>query len=1767
MNKVNVLLVDDDRDIGTFMKHKLSREAPHFTFAFVESGQECLEYIAGQEVDCILSDYQMPGMDGMELLLAVRAQGNDVPFIFLTGQGNEEVAREAFKNGAYDYFTKEIGFAHFARIINSVEQAVKGREAEAERSRADEALRASEQRLHLHVQQTPLGAIEWDVDFRVVSWNPAAEKIFGFTAEEAIGRISMFIIPDSARPHVDHVWDDLINLRGGERSTNDNLTKDGRIILCEWYNTPLVAPDGSVIGVASFVQDVTERQKAENALAESEDKFRNLVEKSLVGVYLIQDEDTKYVFKYVNSMMAEILGYSVDELTGMDVLETGLPEDMPLVKENLRRRIEGEIESISYGFRCRKKSGEVIDAMVYGSKTTYMGRPAVIGTLLDVTERKKAVDALTESEEKFRHLVEQAADAFFLHDISGRIVDVNQQACDSLGYTREELLGLSVQDIEMNFDSKALAGLWGEMTPSRPITVEGTHRRKDGTTFPVEVRVGSLNVAGEQLMLALSRDVTDRRKAEEALQEERNLFIAGPNVAFKWKAAEGWPVEYVSPNVLEQFGYTPEYFIRDKALYADLIHPDDLPRVAEEVKTYGEEMVPYFEQEYRIARADGEYRWVYDFTVVVRDANGVITGYQGHIHDKTERKEVVEELNRQRDYLNKVIESLTHPFYVIDAASYEIVMANTASGYDTSLDHKTCYEVTHKRSEPCGGDGHMCPLDMVKKTKGPVIVDHTHYDEEGNERTIEVHGYPILDDKGDVVQMIEYALDITERVKAEDALRASRKFLEAIIETEPECVKLIAPDGTLQLMNRAGLDMIQADSLEQVKGKQVYGLIAPEHREAFKRVSEKVFRGEEAQLVFDMIGFGGRRLTLETHTVPLRNEKDEIIALLGVTRDITERRRADEALRLSEERIRSIMETTDEWIWEVDTAGVHSYSNTAVESILGYSVEEIVGRDALELMHEEDKARVAEMLPVLVSEKKGWRRLILRWRHKDGTYRYLESNAVPVLDQKGEVAGFRGADRDVTERKQAENALKESEAKFRALVEDADVGVIIIQDGKSVYRNPKQARILGYTPEELAGMNNYLQFIHPDDHNIVREAVSKLFGDKREYHTFEFRVIRKDGGIANLESHGCLTEYKGRPAIIGISIDITARKKAEEALLESEARFRALTESTSDWIWETDASGSYTYSSPKVREILGYEPDELIGKSAFDLMPPEEAASVEAEFRKLVLSQLPIERLENVNITKDGRRVVLETSGVPFFDSKGAFSGYRGIDRDITERKKAETDLRRSEGRLKAILNNIPDFAWLKDTESRFIAVNEAVAKACGVSSDELVGKTDLDLWPRELADMYRADDMEVVKSGKRKSVVEPMVGKDGEKKWIATIKSPIYDEEGNVAGTAGIARDITEMKRAEEMLQFRNVLLSIQQEASLDGILVVDEKDEIISYNKRFAEMWGIPPEVMDKRSGELAIQSVLHNLVDPDEFVERINYLYSHRTKKSTEEVQLKDGRTLERYSAPMFSQDGRYYGRVWYYRDISERKKAEHQRADFYAMLSHDLKSPLMTLTGYADILDAQSGKFDEEIRAIIGSIRISCEKLLRLIEDLLSVSRFEAEKMGLVLYPASLSRTLEEACAGLETEMKKKQKFRLELADDLPEKLIMDKKYVQRAVTNLLQNAVNYTPRGGEITLRAETRQEGGLSFVVVSVSDSGPGIPPKEHSRIFDKYYRVSGTTGVKGTGLGLAIVKAVAEQHGGRVELESEPGKGSTFRIVLPLSGKFQAAQENANIA
>jgi PAS domain S-box-containing protein/putative nucleotidyltransferase with HDIG domain len=375
-----------------------------------------------------------------------------------------------------------------------------------------------------------------------------------------------------------------------------------------------------------------------------------------------------------------------------------------------------------------------------------------------------------------------------------------------------------------------------------------------------------------------------------------------------------------------------------------------------------------------------------------------------------------------------------------------------------------------------------------------------------------------------------------------------------------------------------------------------------------------------------------------------------------------------------------------------------TYVSPSVTSLLGYDAEEFTGRsfdelltpDSLALMtqvYTDDMAREASTLGSLKE-----RSVEMEAIRKDGSTVWLEAAITPVRDKQGRFTRFQGACRDITERRRAQGVLRESEERFRTLIEKSTDAVAILDaNGKLVYESPSMERITGYKLEDWLGKPVEDWLLHPDDMAKMASLLEQLTSHpKVESQDICVRFKHKDGSWHFLE--GTARNLLGDPKVKGLVInyrDVTERRQAEELLRNSEERFRGLVETTSDWVWEIDRDFRYTYVSPKVRDILGYEPHELLGHSPLDFMHQTEGRRVAKIVRRFADAHLPFSLLENTCTHKDGRPVVLEASAVPILDSEGGFLGYRGINRDISERKKVEQELKHSLKRLGKTMESI----------------------------------------------------------------------------------------------------------------------------------------------------------------------------------------------------------------------------------------------------------------------------------------------------------------------------------------------------------------------------------------------------------------------------------------------------------------------------------------------
>ncbi|WP_372726709.1 PAS domain S-box protein [Nostoc sp. TCL26-01] len=383
------------------------------------------------------------------------------------------------------------------------------------------------------------------------------------------------------------------------------------------------------------------------------------------------------------------------------------------------------------------------------------------------------------------------------------------------------------------------------------------------------------------------------------------------------------------------------------------------------------------------------------------------------------------------------------------------------------------------------------------------------------------------------------------------------------------------------------------------------------------------------------------------------------------------------------------------------------------------------------------------------------------------------------------------------------------------------------------------ARMLGFEhPEEIVGKTDDDLLANYQDADFCRASDARVIKTGTpEYHIIELLLKTNEQQIWLKTNKVPLRDSEGK--VIGVLCtleDVSEQQAAlrdrQEALTQSEQRFRNLVEASSDWVWEVDENTIYTYASPQIRDILGYEPQELLGKTPFDFMPPAEAQRVKDIFAPIAAMQQPFKFLESINIHRDGHLVILETSGVPIVDLTGKLCGYRGIDRDITTRKQAEVNLHNTQQQLQAILDNSPTVIFVLDTQNRFVLINQEYEKLINFTQNEIVGKSIYDVWPDDIAKRFALNNHLLMTNGIPTESEEVIPQQDGLHTYL-TVKFPLKDVHGVTYAVCGIATDITERKRAEEELRqseerFRLLIADVKDYA----IYMLDPEGRVMSWN-----------------------------------------------------------------------------------------------------------------------------------------------------------------------------------------------------------------------------------------------------------------------------------------------------------------------------------------------
>jgi len=638
--------------------------------------------------------------------------------------------------------------------------------------------------------------------------------------------------------------------------------------------------------------------------------------------------------------------------------------------------------------------------------------------------------------------------------------------------------------------------------------------------------------------------------------------------------------------------------------------------------------------------------------------------------------------------------------------------------------------------------------------------------------------------------------EITERRRMEEALRESEAKLKIILENIRDVIFQLSPQGFIQYVS-PNAESFYGYKLEELIGRHFKKTTPMSEMPKAIKALNQVLSGEEVEhLEINQLDPKGNIIPTEINITPVKKD-GKIIAVQGVMRDISERKKAEATLQESEEKYRDLIENLSEVIYSLDKNGKVLYVSPAVKSLLGYTPKEIENRAFGTMVHKDDLPRAAEAVQKILSGKSASHEY--RIIAKSGKIHWILSSSRPVL-KENRVIGIQGSLTDITERKEAETELMESEKKYRELIEKSLQGVFIFQDSRIVFANRALVKITGYTIQELLSFppKKVTELVHPDDQELVWGRLKSRLEGKSQPNHYEFRAFRKDGTVMWMEIFVSLITFDGKSAIQVAIIDITERKDAEEALRESEEEYRAIFESFYDVYYRTDKDGVVTLVSPSVKTQADWNPEEVIGRPVTDFY-------LDADDHDAMMEELKKSGVVNDHevklLAKDGSVIEVSASTHLLFDKDGNPTGEEGVLRNITERKKAEEELHARKVYLDHLFESAQEAITMADTQGRVRRINQEFTRLFGYTEDEAVGQVlDELIVPADLKKTATSITLNVTK-GERAAFEAIRRRKDGTLIDVSVLASPIIIDEEPV-GTYGIYRDITEHKRVDEQIK-----------------------------------------------------------------------------------------------------------------------------------------------------------------------------------------------------------------------------------------------------------------------------------------------------------------------------------------------------------------------------
>ena len=1527
-------------------------------------------------------------------------------------------------------------------------------------------------------------------------------------------------------------------------------------------------------------------------------------------ILLIKDCDS--VFVEVSAKYEEVIGKPAQDILGTTDFALFSPDDAKAYRAEELKVIETG-QTVVAEHLLDTPAGprwfEAIKSPLRDEDGVIIG---VLSTERDITDRVHAQQALAQERELLNALMDNIPDSIYFKDVESRFTRLNQTQATLLGCERvEEALGKTDFDFfapehaEMFYaDEQNIIASGQPLVGKVERIMRADGRVKWMSTTKVPLFDANGRVYG---IVGVSRNIDDLVRAQAERDEQRRrlqaVLDAIPDyIIFKDRHSA---FQLCNKPVLDLFGVDSLEQVIGKSDF-DFFAPELAHRFrAEEIEAM-ETGRPVVLQ--RFTETKRRSYWEEVVKMPLRDDRGEIIGVLSVGRDITDRVKIEQERHEQQRLIQAIMDITPDTFTFVDRNSvYQLCderFAELVGRPVRDIIGKSVFDLWPEHIAKAIRDEDV----KVLETGAQFVVEHALRRPDGI-RWYDVSKMPMRDEEGHIIGVVSSGHDITARREMQQRLNAERERLDVTLRSIGDGVVTTDVEGKITLINPVA-ENLTGWSHDDALGKplsEIFNIINEQTGEPVENPVEQVLRTGEIVTLANhtlLIGRNGSQRIIADSGAPIRDSSGCILGVVLVFRDVTERQRLEQERDDQRRMLRTVLDGSPDVIFFKDRESVYRLCNEAfarfhrrpVEEIVGRKLEEIWPPDLAQKFREED-------LRVLAGEQVVSENLLeMPW----GSFWY-ESIKTPLRDETGEIIGLVSFERDVTQRKQMEASLHESQQSLTALMSNLPGMAYRRRDDElwtMEFVSEGCLALTGYEPVELVDnrLVSYTQLIHPAERDEVHTRVRQALEEQKPFQ-LSYRIITADGETRWVLEQGreVASIHGEHRHIEGLIIDITERIRAEEELSRQTSMLKTLLDTTSDIIIFKDRHSRFLAASKVIADILKHRQEELVGKTDFDLFPVDQAQVFWDEEQTLMASASPLVTEHDLTMP-DGSRRWFEVTKKPVLDASGSVIGLLSSEHDVTERKLMEQQLAAERNLLRTVIDNILDFIFAKDAESRMTLNNVAHAVALGATRPEdLLGKTDFDFFGEEQARQYYEADQVTIKTGQITHVEETYIDPSGEMRWLVTTRVPLRDTDGRIFGLVGISHDVTESKKAQEELRrardelevrveertadlaVANVKLQVEinerkeAEAELqwhyhqterarsetsaildaagEAMVLISPERWILTINRRFTEFFGLSQtEMIGNRFDDLRAE-VERIFEDPAGVIALImaSAEDTHQQFRQSLAQRWPVRRELELYSTPVRTGEGQYLGRLFVFRDVTREREVDRMKTEFVSLVSHELRTPLTSIKGYVDLLlGGKVGELDKTQLKFLNVVKNNTDRLVSLISDLLDISRIESGKIELRQSALDISRMVIDVTNTMQPQfLEKNQKLNLEIAPGLPP-VWADSDRLTVILTNLLSNAHKYTPEGGRITVRVYQAN----SMVRVDVQDTGIGMTPEEKSKLFTKFFRSDNLMiqETVGSGLGLVITKSLVEMQGGDIFVETEQGVGSTFSFTLPTS-------------